>query len=241
MVKLKENKCFFKHIKCMAKQENNVELTVLKSFSRVIKDNGLYMFFILGTCKKGAFIRAFMRGMKFPETPFSNVSDIKDVARVIEKITNETAVGKGLKSIHDMDKYERVTMDINHLLHYFIEVHGVPMVKLCELGEEIYSISCNKLFGDTIEDLAKQSELENQKIENPDALKAKLFCEYINRLSRGELKHDVPFDEFLRIHEKDFDRFGGLEWANENSENAVYLGETRDRADEFDDGHWENF
>lgn len=225
----------------MAKHENNVELTVLKSFSRVIKDNGMYLLFILGTCKRDSIIRAFMKGMKCPETPFTNVTDIKDVARVMGKITNETAIGKGLKSINDMDKYERVTMDINHLLHYFIEVHGISMAKLCELGEEIYGISCNKLFGDTIEDLAKQSEIEKQLIESPEVLKAKLYCEYLNRISKGELKYDFTFDEFLRMHEKDFDRFRGIDWGKLDGENAVYLGETSNSDDEFYDEDFDRF
>jgi hypothetical protein len=81
------------------------------------------------------------------------------------------------------------------------------MDKLCHLGEEIYSLSCNKLFGDTIEDLERQEEEEKTKINDAGQLKAMLFQEFIKGIQNGKISNNESFDSFLRKHAKEFDKF----------------------------------
>ena len=102
--------------------------------------------------------------------------------------------------IKDLDKYEHVTMTINHLLHFFMEANGVSMDKLCSLGEEIYGLSCNKLFGDTIEDLEKQEEQEIKNITDGGQLKAKLFQDFIKGLQDGSIPNNMSFDDFFNAN-----------------------------------------
>jgi hypothetical protein len=97
----------------------------------------------------------------------------------------------------DLDKYEHVTMTINHLLHFFMEANGIGMNTLCKMGEEIYNLSCNKLFGDTLEDLQERDKEEMMNIKDAGQLKAKLFQEFIKDIENGSIPHNASFDEYL--------------------------------------------
>jgi len=130
------------------KKENKIELIVLKSFIRVIKDNGQYVYFRFGVRNNG-ILSYFYKSSKSGQTssPFSNESSFDEIAKTLEQITKEMSSGGKKK----MDDYEYVTMTINHLLHFFLECHGISIEQLSSIGEEIYGISCNKLFGDEFE------------------------------------------------------------------------------------------
>ena len=177
---------------------NDIERVVLKCFIRIIKDNGTYMLYRRNVNNTG-IMKALLKGRNtYSDNPFASASSTEDVISTLKRITNDMAKSNGKKGgSKDLDKYEVVTMAINHLLHFFMETNGIAMQKLCELGEEIYSMSCYKLFGDTIEDINKQNEDELSSIESPDQLKAKLFQNFITDLQKGNIPSSMNFDEYV--------------------------------------------
>jgi len=190
----------------MKKDKNNIETTVLKCFIRTIKSDGMYMLFRRGVNNTG-IMKFLVKGRASSDSPFARSSSTNDVVATLEKITNDMAKSNGKKGgIKDLDRYEHVTMTINHLLHFFMEANGISMQKLCSMGEEIYNLSCNKLFGDTLEDLEKQEEMHMDEIRDIGQLKAKMFQDYINGIQSGKISQSVSFDMYLKKHKKEFDR-----------------------------------
>lgn len=192
----------------MKKNQSNIELVVFKCFIRVIKTDGKYMLFRKSVKNTGIMNVLLKNSISRTDNPFSLSSSTQDVVKTLEKITNDMAKSSGRRGgIKDLDKYEHVTMTINHLLHFFMEANGIGMDKLCSLGEEIYSLSCNKLFGDTIEDLEKHEEEERLNVSDAGQLKAILFQEFIKGIQNGEIDRNISFEAFLKKHEKEFDKF----------------------------------
>lgn len=190
----------------MKKDKDNIETVVLKCFIRTIKSDGKYMLFRRGVNNTG-IMKFLVKGRASSDSPFAMSSSTNDVVMTLEKITNDMAKSNGMKrGIKDLDKYEHVTMTINHLLHFFMEANGISMQKLCSMGEEIYNLSCNKLFGDTLEDLEKQDEIRTDEIRDIGQLKAKMFQDYINGINTGVISQSVSFDSYLKKHKKEFDR-----------------------------------
>ena len=187
-------------------KKDNIESVVFSYFVRAIKDDGKYMLFRRGLHNDGlikALLRNNRRNYPTPDTPFSTASCVKDVVETLKRITNEMAKNNGNSNgAADLDRYEHVTMTINHLLHFFLEVNGVSIDKLCSLGEEIYGNSCYKLFGDDYDSLKEREEEEKAKIENEEQKNAKLFQEYINGIKKGEIDKNMPFDDFIKKHKK---------------------------------------
>ena len=185
----------------MKKDKNNIEFVVFNCFIRAIKSDGKYMLFRRSVNNTGIMKYLVKNPTRHSDNPFYASSSIEDVVRTLEKITNDMAKSNGKKGgIKDLDKYEHVTMTINHLLHFFMEANGVAMDKLCSLGEEIYGLSCNKLFGDTIEDLEKQEEQEIKNITDGGQLKAKLFQDFIKGLQDGSIPNNMSFDDFFNAN-----------------------------------------
>ena len=185
----------------MKKDKNNIEFVVFNCFIRAIKSDGKYMLFRRSVNNKGIMKYLIKNPARNSDNPFYASSSIEDVVKTLEKITNDMAKSNGKKGgIKDLDKYEHVTMTINHLLHFFMEANGVAMDKLCSLGEEIYGLSCNKLFGDTIEDLEKQEEQEIKNITDGGQLKAKLFQDFIKGLQDGSIPNNMSFDDFFNAN-----------------------------------------
>ncbi len=220
----------------MKKDKNSIELVVFKCFIRIIKSDGKYMLFRRSVNNTGIMKVLVKNAHVSSDNPFSMLSSTEDVIKTLEKITNDMAKSSGKRGgIKDLDKYEHVTMTINHLLHFFMEANGVGMDKLCSLGEDIYSLSCNKLFGDTMEDLAKHEEEEKMNITDSGQLKAKLFQEYITGIQSGEISHIESFETFLKKHAKDFERFKDKKIKNDDFGQALgrvpddneFIGELR--------------
>ena len=182
-----------------SKDTKNIELVVLNCFIRTMKSSGKYMLYRCGVNNKGIMgILLKARKLHTPDSPFSSCSSTVEVVKALERITNEMARSN-----------EHVTMTINHLLHFFVESNGVPMEKLCSMGEEIYNLSCHKLFGDTLEDLQQQEVVELNNIEDAGQLKAKLFQDYIREIQNGQLSRSITFDDYLRVHADEFNKFRG--------------------------------
>ena len=180
--------------------DNNIETVVLKCFIRVIKDNGYYMLYRRGVSNTGVMKRLIKNAAR-SDSPFYTSTSTGDVIRSLVDITKKMLASNGKGSINDVDRYEHVTMTINHLLHFFIEVSGVGMQTLCNLGEEIYALSCNKLFGDSLEDIEEHDE-NVEEMEDIGQIKAKLFQNYVNDLSNGKISHSVSFDQYFAEESK---------------------------------------
>lgn len=197
--------------KVKVKEANNdIEIVVLKCFLRVIKNEGKYMFFRRGINNSGIMkhlLKQYYRPSS--DNPFLNCSSNAEIANTLHTISDQMAVHNGnKKGISGLDRYEIVTMTINHLLHFFIEANGVPMEHLCQMGENIYSLSCNILFGDAIEDIEEQQRQQPEiKITSAAQLKAKLFSDFMNGINEGTISKNMPFEEFLKKHKKEFDAF----------------------------------
>jgi hypothetical protein len=99
-------------------------------------------------------------------------------------------------------------MTINHLLHFFLETAGISMEKLCSMGEEIYNLSCNKLFGDTIDELDEKNDIEMNNINDLGQLKAKMFQDYVHDINSGKINPtNVSFESYLKSRKKEIDDF----------------------------------
>ena len=120
----------------MKKSKNNIELVVFNFFIRAIKTDGKYMLFRRSVNNEGIMKAHIKNSLRRSDNPFSSSSSTGEIISILERITNDMAKGNGKKGgIKDLDKYEHVTMTINHLLHFFMECNGVSMDKLCSLGE----------------------------------------------------------------------------------------------------------
>ena len=189
MGKFKRNK---KQVMKPKTVNNDIETIVLKCFVRVIKDNGWYLFYRRSVQNTGVMKKLLNRqSYSSYDNPFTSCASTNDVIRTLVDITNK------MTSNSSIDKYEHVTMTINHLLHFFVEMNGVGMQKLCNLGEEIYALSCFHLFGDEIEDIEEHEE-KVEETEDIARLKAKIFQRYVNDISNGVISHTVTFDSYLK-------------------------------------------
>lgn len=143
------------------KKTKSIEDIVLKCFIRVIKDDGKYMLFRRGVNNEDCVLKYFVKKVY---GPFSSCKTSGDIANVLRGISNEMARNNGIeRGVNGMDKYELVTMTINHLLHFFMEANGVPMQCLTKLGESTYNMSCNLLFGDEMDYSILFSEPDNSE------------------------------------------------------------------------------
>lgn len=196
----------------MAKKDtNNIELVVFNCFIRTIKTDGKYMMFRRGVRNKGIMnylINGAIKSPRDPSNPFQTVSTTDEVIKTLVDITDKMAKSNGKKNgIKELDKYEHVTITINHLLHFFMETNGLSMDKLCSLGEEIYSLSCNKLFGDTIEEVEQRQQEEIANIRDAGQMKAKLFQDFVKAIKDETISKNKSFDDYLREHAAEFEAF----------------------------------
>ena len=218
----------------MKKDKQNVELVVLKCFIRTIKSDGKYMLFRRGVSNTGIMKYLLKNYRPSSDNPFATSASNLEVASTLERITNDMAKSSGKRGgIKDLDKYEHVTMTINHLLHFFMEANGVSMQKLCSMGEEIYSLSCNKLFGDTIEEIEKQQEKEINNIKDMGQLKAKMFQEYINGIQSGNISTSVSFEQYFESNKEKFDNVLKKMKKHSNDNRGQVLGRVPDTGNGF--------
>lgn len=192
----------------MKKDKKNIEFVVLNCFIRTIKTDGKYMLYRRGV-KNTGIMKYLTRGNTYSDSPFSSAESTSDVCKTLERITNDMVKNNGNKSgIKGLDKYEHVTMTINHLLHFFLETAGISMEKLCSMGEEIYNLSCNKLFGDTIDELDEKNDIEMNNINDLGQLKAKMFQDYVHDINSGKINPtNVSFESYLKSRKKEIDDF----------------------------------
>ena len=241
MGKCKKGK-LFGNINFDADKKNNIETVVLNCFIRVLKDNGSYMFYRRCVDNTG-IMKALLKSSnrRSADNPFSSASSTTQVVDTLRRITNDMAKSNGKRGgVNDLDKYEIVTMAINHLLHFFMETNGVSMQRLCELGEEIYSMSCFKLFGDTEDDLEKQSENELSSMTNSEQIRAKLFQEFVKDLQQGRISSSMNFDDYASMRLRNGDNIS-ISTSNMDEHMGHALGRVPDDRWHAADNTWEDF
>ena len=138
----------------MDEKEYNLEIekTVILMFIMSLKERDYYHYFreilydgdgISNLYKLGRYDYGYANII----SPFSNCKDINEIACKLIELTKQV----GFSNIEDIDKYERVTININHLLHFTLE-------RICEIetlekiGQEVFNYACLSLFDEEFEE-----------------------------------------------------------------------------------------
>lgn len=94
-------------------------------------------------------------------------------------------------------------MNINHLLHFFLESKGVGMEELCVIGEEIFNLTCGTLYGD---DFVKDKPMDSiEKMNDPIQVKSKIFQDYVDGMRSGKL--NCSFEEYWNTRKPEVERW----------------------------------
>lgn len=182
----------------MRNKSNLIEKTVIEYFIRMTKKHHLYYKFRESVNGNGVF-ELFVRKKRTHDNPLSLSKNIDELASALNKLTASMSRQMRKKD----DKYEYITMNINHLLHFCIEPHGVRMETLCLLGEEIFNLTCSALYGDEFAANAHQDDLST--INDPVALKSKIFQDYVHDMNEGKI--NMTFDEYWKLRSGEIDEW----------------------------------
>lgn len=128
-----------------------IEIAVIKTFLAILKRRKLYQMFRMQL----PFTNGSNKVLHVPSnssSPFKECKSLNDVANKLVQLTKEVGLAD---NVFAMDRYDRVTANINHLLHFIVET-VLPMEELSKMGQEIFDASCFALFGDTIDDVVAE-------------------------------------------------------------------------------------
>lgn len=101
-------------------------------------------------------------------------------------------------NINANNKYETLTHIINFFLRQFLERGGVDGRRLGMYGQEIFDLTCYRLFGDSYLD-----EMDNLNGDAPrptNDYEAFLLAEYMARKNHGE---NITYQDILNLHRND--------------------------------------
>ncbi len=183
----------------MRDTNNVIEKTIIEYFIRVIKEHGYYIAFRSGVINSGLMGIFIPNTNKRADNPLAISRNINELAAALEKVSNEFK----RHSQNQGDKYENITMNINHLLHFFLESRGVKMEELCTIGEEIFNLTCSTLYGDDfVKDQPKDSI---EQMNDPIQVKSKIFQDYVDAMRRGEL--NCSFEEYWNSRKPEVERW----------------------------------
>jgi hypothetical protein len=158
-----------------------------RSFIRVVKNHQYYHIF------KSRFDN-MAKLRKGERSPFSPYEDFDTLMAKIEEFTVA-------QNSHPKDKYEHITMMINHMLHFFLEQGGVDPRRLGMYGQEIFDIACYALFGD---EYLKDMDKMNHSAPRPkNDLEAYLVGEFMKLKNHG---HDISWEDFIVKFARQIDR-----------------------------------
>lgn len=139
-----------------------IETVVIKMFWAILKKRKMYFALRrLLPSKTGSY--KIWGGSKSPHGPFFECENINDIAKKLTDLTVEVGI---TTDVRKMDKYDRVTADINHLLHFCVE-HSLSMEAMSQIGQEVFDMSNFALFGDKIEEqINEPSPIEPTTIDH---------------------------------------------------------------------------
>ena len=140
-----------------------IEIAVIKTFLAILKRRKLYQMFRMQL----PFTNGSNKVLHVPSnssSPFKECKSLNDVANKLVQLTKEVGLAD---NVFAMDRYDRVTANINHLLHFIVET-VLPMEELSKMGQEIFDASCFALFGDTIDDVVAEPKAVKAPVEGTD-------------------------------------------------------------------------
>ena len=120
------------------KSNEQIRDAVGKSFLRVVKNHNLYHTFIKGFRDLGS------RGSS-DRNPFGKFSNFDELMVGVERCVDN---GGGMSHPPIANLYDKIGAMINNLLHFFLERNGVDSRHMGMYGQEIFDLSCYKVFGE---------------------------------------------------------------------------------------------
>jgi hypothetical protein len=143
---------------------------VVQYFIRVCKNHRIYSKF------RTSFEKVKRSRDGNPFGPFTNIFDFKDcLEQFTEKEYNHHR--------RTDDKYEKVTMMINHMIHFFLEKGGADPKRLGMIGQEIFDLACYGIYGaEFLEDMNNMQQ-EQPKLKNEKEMW--LFARYMDAYQKG--------------------------------------------------------
>lgn len=178
----------------------SIERVVGKSFLRVVKNHGQYIVVMkmfkrlpLDTIR-GERRRGDDGGGNRPSIDIPKSYKYNDFIASLNKFAQSEYSEKGRRSGGSSDRYEYVTILINHLLHNLLEKGGIHPQELGLYGQEIFDLSCFEAYGDEfLNDMDKMRQ-EHPEMMNRGKLRMQLTQEYSQLVQGGER---ISFEEFM--------------------------------------------
>lgn len=152
-------------------------------FLRVLKDKGLYVKF------KSFYSSQNNRKMRCIELKRHGY------LAMVDRLFND-AKHEFDEHGRSHDDYELITFFINYLLRKFLESNGVDPRRLGMIGQEIFDLTCNSLYGDKYKSDMEEMNKRNGGIPTPKNDKeAWLVGQYMALRDHGKI--NMSFAEFL--------------------------------------------
>lgn len=134
------------------------------------------------------------------------------------------------------DFYELITFYINQMLHLFLEAGGVDPRRLGMFGQEIFDLSCYRIYGDRFLTDMEQMNQRDGGIRTPKNDKeAWLLGQYMSLRNSGHI--NISFDEFIQNYEGQIDSMN-FDESTYNDRREVddndYAEYDRDEEEDFD-------
>lgn len=183
-----------------------IESVVLKFFIRELKLRGMYRYFVDGMPSAGTFYYAFRK--KFfgqqnnesnsrvnSDSPFMRAKNFEDAVQILIKL-NKSIDGRRPPMSGMDENSQRVTMTINHLIHFILERHAKNMDILNSVGQCVFNNVCNCLFGQEYTD--EQNRLEKEgRVDTSDP--QKMWNLYMEASANGFKGSFDEFTSFVRM------------------------------------------
>lgn len=150
--------------------------------------------------------------------PFGQFGNIFELSKKLEEFTER----EYSKHARRNDDYERVTMMINHMLHFFLEKGGVYPRQLGMLGQEIFDLTCYGMYGEKY--LKDMQMMQREEPRATNMKEAALLSEFM-RLKK-QSNFNMSWEEFLQEY------LPKLNWMDNDEEICV---EDDDDFYDFDD------
>ena len=192
-----------------------IEAIVLKYFIRELKGRKMYYLLFREIPKASTFYYAVKRllgsygdGKKLDgfyknngeSNPFKNAKTIQNIVDILVNLNSNISKYHGMGGARMQDeKSERVSMTINHLIHFILEHNGGNIDLFNSVGQSVFNNTCNYLWG--AEYTKEQNRIESeqrQKLSTPDGVRSILWKEYMRRCADG---FRASFDEFMALYE----------------------------------------
>lgn len=204
--------------KTLSNTKMDTKTIVGRSFIRVVKNHQYYHVF------KARF-DSMAKQRKGDRSPFSPFDDFDTLMAKIEEFTIS-------QNSRPRDRYEHITMMINHMLHFFLEQGGVDPRRLGMYGQEIFDIACYSLYGD---EYLKDMDKMNHSAPRPkNDLEMYLLGEFMKLKNAG---HDISWEDFIVkfVNKIDRTQFNERNYNDRRINPMEDYDEYDDEYDEFDD------